>query len=158
MNYYRLDATTSQQIKQLVNQVNDYEKMVVDWLSFMFNMNDDTDYVVFNDIPVMTEAILELNPELRPLMNKRNNALNQSNPKCRRYIYSWKAKKIDNGYGYRECYTSSYKDEMTKSILSLNTPNYQLKTTDRYVYLKTRKELPSDTPHREVTRQTYMSH
>ena len=158
MNYYRLDATTSQQIKQLVNQVNDYEKMVVDWLSFMFNMNDDTDYVIFNDIPVMTEAILELNPELRPLMKKRNNALSQSNPKCRRYIYSWKAKKIDNGYGYRECYTSAYKDELIRRILSLNTSNYEINLTPKHVYLKTRKELPSDTPHRVITRQTYMSH
>ena len=60
MYYYKLDATTSQRINQMNDLVNDYEQMVVDWLSFNFNFNEDTSYEVFNDIPVFTKDIVEL--------------------------------------------------------------------------------------------------
>ena len=56
MYYYKLDATTSQRINQMNDLVNDYEQMVVDWLSFNFNINEDTSYEVFNDIFRGTES------------------------------------------------------------------------------------------------------
>ena len=154
MYYYKLDATTSQRINQMNNLVNDYERMVVDWLSFNFNFNEDTSYEVFNDIPVFTKDIVELNPELKPLLKKYNYAFNQRNHDSRHYIYSWKAKKMDNGYKYRECYTDEEYKMLLYSIFG-TVENIEIVSTNKFAYMKTDIQHPYYIP---ITPSTYERH
>lgn len=85
-----------------MNKIDDYESVVVDWLRLKFNFSTDMTYEIFNDVPILTQAIVDENELLKDLVVKRTLKLNQKDRQACKLIYSWKAFKLERGYAYHE--------------------------------------------------------
>src|SRR5699024_12870008 len=78
----------------------------------------------------------------------------QSNHDSRHYIYSWKAKKMDNGYNYRECYTEEEYKVLLYSIFG-TVENIEIVPTNKFAYMKTTMQY---TEYKPITPTTYERH
>lgn len=100
--YYKLNKELSKQLIEIMNKIDDYESVVVDWLRLKFNFSTDMTYEIFNDVPIFTQAIVDENELLKDLVVKRTLKLNQKDRQASKLIYSWKAFKLERGYAYHE--------------------------------------------------------
>lgn len=163
--YYKLNKELSKQLIEIMNKIDDYESVVVDWLRLKFNFSTDMTYEIFNDVPIFTQAIVNENELLKDLVVKRTLKLNQKDRQACKLIYSWKAFKLERGYAYHEMpmpfltqvrYTV---DRELSRILDMS----QLRVKSNRIYLETPtlSQVPSQTSSTlppqtiEVSERTY---
>lgn len=157
--YYKLNKELSKQLIEIMNKIDDYESVVVDWLRLKFNFSTDMTYEIFNDVPIFTQAIVNENELLKDLVVKRTLKLNQKDRQACKLIYSWKAFKLERGYAYHEMpmpFLTQVRYTLSRELSRILDMS-QLRVKSNRIYLETPSlsRVPSRTQMIEVSEGTY---
>lgn len=157
--YYKLNKELSKQLIDIMNKIDDYESVVVDWLRLKFNFSTDMTYQIFNDVPIFTQAIVNENELLKDLVVKRTLKLNQKDRQACKLIYSWKAFKLERGYAYHEMpmpFLTQVRYTLSRELSRiLDMSQLRVKSNRIYLETPTLSRVPSRTQMVCVSERTY---
>lgn len=98
MYYYQIKSSISKQLIRLKEKEHNYSKLVSSWLKKIFKITDDMKMKLFDDVPDLTDSIIEHNEWVEPLLNKTNYRFNKRHDEAKRYIQDWIECKKAHGY------------------------------------------------------------
>lgn len=140
MYYYKINSAISKQIIQLKEKEHQYSKLVSSWLKKTFKITDDMQMKLFDDVPDLTDSIIEQNEWVEPLLNKTNYRFNKRNDEAKRYIQDWIEYKKAHGYDKND--TENGVDQMMiiRDLFPSGSVNLLYDNENGVVYAKTSDE------------------
>ena len=134
--YYKATEAKSREIISTLDNIKKYDKVVMDWLRENFKIDENGQFIPFNDIPSFTNSIIEDNPELKPLMNKTNYRLNQRKAESKEFIKSWKDYKWENGFKVNESHDRSNYVIILRSMFPFGSVDPLIDKENEVVYFR----------------------
>lgn len=141
--YYKLNEEYSKNVIEALNKMQDYDAMIIEWLKKHFEISEEFSFIQFIDIPEFTFDILQANDNLKNLVNKTNNRLNQRNKEAKVLIDDWKTFKQDQGYGIREFHGKANYAMRIRSIFLRGSVKPLIDRKNNIVYVATSEQANS---------------
>lgn len=141
--FYKLNEEYSKSIIEALNKMQDYDAMIIEWLKKHFEISENFSFIQFSDIPEFTFDILHANDNLKNLVNKTNNRLNQRNKEAKVLIDDWKTFKQDRGYGIREFHGKADYAMRIRSIFLRGSVKPLIDRKNNIVYIATSEQANS---------------
>lgn len=141
--FYKLNEDYSKSVIEALDKMRDYDAMIIEWLKKHFEISEEFSFIQFIDIPEFTFDILQANDNLKNLVNKTNNRLNQRNKNAKALIDDWKTFKQDHGYGVKEFYGKGTYVMKLRSIFMRGSVKPLIDRKNNLVYVATSEEANS---------------
>lgn len=141
--FYKLNEDYSKSVIEALDKMRDYDAMIIEWLKKHFEISEEFSFIQFIDIPEFTFDILQANDNLKNLVNKTNNRLNQRNKNAKALIDDWKTFKQDHGYGVKEFYGKGTYAMKLRSIFMRGSVKPLIDRKNNLVYVATSEEANS---------------
>lgn len=143
MYYYKIKPLISKQIIRLKERENNYSKLVSSWLKKTFKITDDMQMKLFDDVPDLTDSIIEQNEWVEPLLNKTNYRFNKRNDEAKRYIQDWIEYKKAHGYDKNDAENGIDQIMMVRDLFPSGSVSLLYDNDNGFVYAKTSDESKS---------------
>lgn len=143
MYYYKIKPLISKQIIRLKERENNYSKLVSSWLKKTFKITDDMQMKLFDDVPDLTDSIIEQNEWVEPLLNKTNYRFNKRNNEAKRYIQDWIEYKKAHGYDKNDAENGVDQIMMVRDLFPSGSVSLLYDNDNGFVYAKTSDESKS---------------
>lgn len=143
MYYYKIKPLISKQIIRLKERENNYSKLVSSWLKKTFKITDDMQMKLFDDVPDLTDSIIEQNEWVEPLLNKTNYRFNKRNDEAKRYIQDWIEYKKAHDYDKNDAENGVDQIMMVRDLFPSGSVSLLYDNDNGFVYAKTSDESKS---------------
>ena len=143
MYYYKIKPLISKQNILLKERENNYSKLVSSWLKKTFKITDDMQMKLFDDVPDLTDSIIEQNEWVEPLLNKTNYRFNKRNDEAKRYIQDWIEYKKAHGYDKNDAENGIDQIMMVRDLFPSGSVSLLYDNDNGFVYAKTSDESKS---------------
>lgn len=140
MYYYQIKSSISKQLIQLKEKEHNYSKLVSSWLKKTFKITDDMQMKLFDDVPDLTDSIIEQNEWVEPLLNKTNHRFNKRNDEAKRYIQDWIEYKKAHGYDKNDTENGVDQIMMVRDLFPSGSVSLLYDDNNGVVYAKTSDE------------------
>lgn len=140
MYYYKIKPSISKQIIRLKEKEDNYSKLVSSWLKKTFKITDDMQMRLFDDVPHLTDSIIEHNEWVKPLLNKTNYRFNRRNDEAKRYIQDWIEYKKAHGYDKNDTGNEIDQIMIVRDLFPSGSVSLLYDNDNGFVYAKTSDE------------------
>lgn len=138
--YYQISKNQSEGIIDVLDKMDAYDHLVFTWISNHFKIGVEDEFVVFNEIPEFSRAIVIKNPEIKDLTKKGSYRLSQRNADANALIKDWKKYKTDNGYRVNESWDRSEYGWLLRRIFPTGRVRMVLDERNAIFYAETQHE------------------